>query len=32
VDSGRWAIIRPRERLTDLFRDEIADPFAAEVS
>jgi diaminopimelate decarboxylase len=28
VDDGRWAIIRPRERLADLFRDEIADPFA----
>jgi diaminopimelate decarboxylase len=32
VDAGRWAVIRPRERLSDLFRDEIADPFAAEVS
>lgn len=30
VDDGRWAVIRPRERLTDLFRDEIADPFADE--
>ncbi len=28
VDGDRWAEIRPRERLTDLFRDEIADPFA----
>jgi diaminopimelate decarboxylase len=30
VDDGRWAIVRPRERLTDLFRDECADPFAHE--
>jgi diaminopimelate decarboxylase len=30
VDQGRWAVIRPRERLADLFRDEIADPFADE--
>ncbi len=30
VDSGRWAVVRPRERLPDLFRDEIADPFADE--
>ena len=30
VDSGRWAMVRPRERLTDLFRDERADPFASE--
>lgn len=28
VDHGRWAVVRPRERLADLFRDEIADPFA----
>lgn len=28
VEEGRWAVVRPRERLTDLFRDEIADPFA----
>lgn len=28
VDGDRWAEVRPRERLTDLFRDEIADPFA----
>lgn len=28
VDGDRWAVVRPRERLTDLFRDEIADPFA----
>lgn len=27
VDDGRWAVIRPRERLVDLFRDEVADPF-----
>jgi diaminopimelate decarboxylase len=32
VDDGRWAVVRPRERLTDLFRDEIADPFAGEDS
>ncbi len=30
VDGDRWAVIRPRERLTDLFRTEIADPFADE--
>jgi diaminopimelate decarboxylase len=30
VDNGRWAVIRQRERLTELFRDEIANPFAAE--
>lgn len=30
VDDGRWAVIRGRERLVDLFRDEVADPFAAE--
>lgn len=30
VDQGRWAVVRPRERLADLFRDEIADPFADE--
>ncbi len=30
VDDGRWAVVRPRERLTDLFRDESADPFADE--
>lgn len=29
VDGDRWAVVRPRERLADLFRDEIADPFAA---
>ncbi len=32
VEAGRWAVIRPRERLTDLFRDEVADPFAGEES
>jgi len=32
VEEGRWGVIRPRERLTDLFRDEIAEPFAGEVS
>lgn len=32
VDDGRWAVIRPRERLTDLFRDEVADPFAGKDS
>lgn len=30
VEAGRWAVIRPRERLADLFRDEIANPFAGE--
>jgi diaminopimelate decarboxylase len=30
VDNGRWAVVRPRERLTDLFRDEVADPFSDE--
>jgi diaminopimelate decarboxylase len=30
VDNGRWAVVRPRERLTDLFRGEVADPFAGE--
>lgn len=30
VEQGRWAVVRPRERLTELFRDEIADPFAGE--
>lgn len=30
VEDGRWAVVRPRERLTDLYRDEIADPFADE--
>ena len=30
VDGERWAVIRSRERLTDLFRDEVADPFADE--
>jgi diaminopimelate decarboxylase len=27
VDDGRWAIVRPRERLADVYRDEVADPF-----
>ncbi len=31
VDDDRWAVIRPRERLTDLFASEIADPFASDV-
>ena len=26
VEDGRWAIVRPRERLTDLFRDEHRRP------
>jgi diaminopimelate decarboxylase len=30
VDNGRWAVVRPRERLTDLFRDEVPDPFSDE--
>ncbi|HEX3927473.1 MAG TPA: diaminopimelate decarboxylase [Gemmatimonadales bacterium] len=32
VEPGRWAVIRPRERLVDLFAAEVADPFAAEPS
>lgn len=32
VEEGRWAVVRPRERLSDLFRDEVADPFAGEDS
>jgi len=32
VDNGRWAVVRNRERLTDLFRDEVAEPFSAEKS
>lgn len=32
VDEGRWAVVKPRERLTELFADEIADPFADEPS
>lgn len=27
VDGNRWAVVRPRERLVDLYRDEISDPF-----
>ena len=30
VDNGRWAVVRPRERLSDLFGDEVADPFPDE--
>lgn len=30
VDDGRWAVIRPRERLADLFAGEVVDPFDAE--
>lgn len=30
IDEERWAVIRPRERLSDLFRDEILEPFANE--
>ena len=30
VDDGRWAVVRPRERLSDLFGDEVADPFPDE--
>jgi diaminopimelate decarboxylase len=30
VDEGRWAVVRPRERLSDLFGDEVADPFPNE--
>jgi diaminopimelate decarboxylase len=32
VDGGKWAVVRPRERLTDLFAFEVADPFAGEAS
>lgn len=28
VDHGRWAVVRPRERVEDLFATEAADPFA----
>jgi diaminopimelate decarboxylase len=30
VDDGRWAVVRPRERLSDLFGQEVADPFSDE--
>jgi diaminopimelate decarboxylase len=30
VDGGRWAVVRPRERLADLFRGEVRDPFGPE--
>lgn len=30
VEEGRWAVVRPRERLAEMFRDEVADPFAGE--
>jgi diaminopimelate decarboxylase len=30
VDGDRWAVVRPRERLGDLFRDERPDPFSDE--
>lgn len=32
VDGDRWAVVRPRERLTDLFATEVAQPFADEES
>lgn len=32
VDGDRWAVSRPRERLTELFRDEHPDPLAIEVT
>ncbi len=32
IDGGRWAVVRPRERLTDLYRDEIADPFGGDTA
>jgi diaminopimelate decarboxylase len=28
VDDGRWAVVRPRERVEDLYAAEIADPFS----
>jgi diaminopimelate decarboxylase len=30
VDQGRWAVVRPRERLSELFGQEVADPFSDE--
>ncbi len=30
VDGDRWAVVRPRERLSDLFATEVVQPFAAE--
>lgn len=30
VDGARWAVVRPRERLSDLYRDERPDPFSDE--
>lgn len=30
VDGNRWAVVRPRERLTELFRTEVVEPFADE--
>ena len=27
VDAGRWAVVRPRERVEDLFAGEISDPW-----
>ncbi|HRP07788.1 MAG TPA: diaminopimelate decarboxylase [Gemmatimonadales bacterium] len=30
VDGDRWALVRPRERLSDLYRDETSDPFSSE--
>jgi diaminopimelate decarboxylase len=32
VEGERWALARPRERLSDLFRDEHPDPLAIEVT
>jgi diaminopimelate decarboxylase len=32
VAGGAWAVARPRERLTDLFRDESLDPFRDETT
>ncbi len=32
VDAGRWAVVRQRERLSDLFLGEVADPFAGEAT
>ncbi|MEO5824682.1 MAG: diaminopimelate decarboxylase [Gemmatimonadales bacterium] len=29
VEAGRWAVVRPRERLTDLFASEVPDPFGS---
>jgi diaminopimelate decarboxylase len=32
LDGNRWAVVRPRERLAELFRTEVCDPFGPEAS